>query len=596
MIDGRFRFEAFVTGPSNRLAAAAARAVAEAPGRTYHPLFLYAEAGLGKSHLLGAIGFHAARLAPGLTVACLPARELAEQLASATARGALNAWRREWEGIGLLLLDDLQVLEGHHDAQAELLRLLDHAQGSGRQLVLASDRPPADLDGFDQRLVARLAGGLVADIAPPELETRLGILRRWCADRGVALDEAGLAAFAAPEVASVGELLGRFNRLAAPEASTPAAPAAGTSAVASPPREAPAAVPDEFESFLHEVAAVVSSSVERWRVRLAATVARWAGEGYRTALLERHLDGVEAPDVDAIEDAFSSAVNQLRDLEQEAARLDPKLAGVPVFRDPERVAEARAIVLRALAAYDPPPAAAPHLTIATFTPGARNQMALRAAGEVIALPGTRFNPLFIHGLPGSGRTHLVHAIANALRGRDGGSWTVAVVDAAALHDELAEAMRTATLERWRSRYRAADALVIDNVQRVGGHERLEDEVFHLANDFLGAGRQVVLTADESPQRLAAVAPRLRSLFESGLVVEIGRVSEAEAIARHTPVPDGDEAAAPTIDAWFDDMAEEGPDRSPSIPVTSSVDSFFLDPEKVITEWPSLDGRVVEDPR
>jgi hypothetical protein len=90
-----------------------------------------------------------------------------------------------------------------------------------------------------------------------------------------------------------------------------------------------------------------------------------------------------------------------------------------------------------------------------------------------------------------------------------------------------------------------------------------------------------------------VAARLKSRFESGLVVEIGPVSEAEAVARHTPVPDGAEAAAPTIDAWFDD----GPDTTrPAFMDSSGIDSYFLDPEKVVMEWPGLDGRVVEDPR
>jgi len=288
-------------------------------------------------------------------------------------------------------------------------------------------------------------------------------------------------------------------------------------------------------------------------------------------------------------------VNQLRNLEQEAALLDPKLSGVSVFRDPGRLDEARDIVMRALAAYDPPPMAAAHLTIAAFASGARNQLALRAAGEVIALPGSRYNPLYLHGPQSSGKTHLAHAIANELMARDGGAWTVAVVDAAALGEELIEALRTGSLERWRMRYRAVDALIVDNIQRIGGSDRLQDEFFHLFNAFVESGRQVVLTADAPPSRLAAIVSRLQSRFESGLAVEIGRVSEAEAVARHTPVPDGAEAAAPTIDAWFEDVVEQDAPRSTFMD-SSGIDSFFLDPEKVVTEWPGLDGRVVEDPR
>ena len=596
MLSGRFRFESFVTGPSNRLAVAAARAVGESPGKVYHPLFLYAESGLGKTHLLGAIGFQALQLHPGLTVQYRSAEEFAEQLRAALTRGDLNAWRREWETIRLLHVVDVQFLEGEPEAQAELLRLIDQAQGRGAQVVLASDRPPAELDALDQRLLSRMSGGLIIDIAAPEFETRLGILWLWRTVRVLELDDAALDELARHEVENVRELLGLFNRLVAQRSLEPGTPSTGAAKVVlAQAREERANLPDEFENFLNEVAAVVTSSVEQWRARLASTVARWAGEGYRTESLERLLDGMEAPDIDAVEARFAEAVNQLRDLEHEAARLDPKLAGVSVFRDPGRLDEARDIVMRALAAYDPPTGPAPHLTIGAFSSGARNQLALRAAGEVIALPGSRYNPLYIHGAPSSGKTHLAHAIANELVARDGGAWTVAVIDAGALGDELIEALRTGSLDRWRMRFRAADALMVDNVQRIGGSDRLQDEFFHLFNAFIESGRQVVLTADAPPPRLAAMASRLQSRFESGLVVEIGRVSEAEAVARHTPVPDGAEAAAPTIDAWFDDAIEPAVPRSKFMD-SSGIDSFFLDPEKVVTEWPGLDGRVVEDPR
>lgn len=619
MLDGRFRFDGFVTGPSNRLAESAARAVAEAPGKVYHPLFLYGESGLGKTHLLNAVGFHARELDRQLTPQYRPASEFSDQLRSALARGDLNAWRREWDSSRLVLIDDVQFLAGEAEAQAELLRLIDQAQGRSAQVVLASDRPPGELDALDHRLLGRMSGGLIVDIAAPEFETRLGILWLWRNVRVADLDDAALDELARLDVANVRELLGLFNKLVAQRTIEPGTPAAGLAkVVAAEARDERVNAPDEFASFLHDVTAVVSSSVEQWRARLASTVARWAGEGYRTDALEAVLDGSEPPDVDAVEARFAAAVNQLRDLEQEAARLDARLAGVSVFRDPGRLDEARSIVMRALAAYDPAPAPAHHLTIATFATGARNQLALRAAGEVLALPGSRYNPLFVHGPPSSGKTHLVHAIANALVKREGGAWTIAVVDGAALGEELIEARRCGTLERWRMRYRAADALVIDNVHSVAGSDRLQDEIFHLFNAFADSGRQVILTADAPPSHLSAVAPRLLSRFAAGLVVEIGRVSEAEAVARHTPVPDGAEAAAPTIDAWFDEgepdpaptgvldsyRSHYGPQRSGETSAvhsqperhSSGIDSFFLDPEKVVMEWPGLDGRVVEDPR
>lgn len=596
MLDGRFRFESFVTGPSNRLAVSAARAVAEAPGKVYHPLFIYADRGLGKSHLLGALGFHARQVDPAVIVQYRPAEEFAGQMRSALTRGDLDSWRRGWEIVRILLIDDVQLLERDAEAQRELLRLIDQAQVNGTQVVLSSDRPPADLDSFDPRLVSRMSGGLVVDIAAPEFETRLGILWLWRTVRVLDLDDAALDELARPDIGNVYELLQLFDSVVAQRPLEPGTPASGIAReMAAQARDERDAAPDEFESFLNEVTAVVTSSVEQWRARLGATVARWAGEGYATDSLEGILDGIDAPDLDAVEARFAAAVNQLRDLEQEAARLDPTLAGVSVFRDPARLDEARSIVLRALAAYDPPPGPAEHLTIGAFSSGARNQLALRAAGEVISLPASRYNPLYVHGPSASGKSHLAHAIGNELRARDGGSWTIAVIDGGALGEELIEALRAGALDRWRMRYRAADALIIDNIQRIGGSDRLQDEFSRLFADFIATGRQVVLTADRPPSGLSAVSSSLQSGFASGLVVEIGRVSEAEALARHTPVPDGDEAAAPTLDAWFEDVGET-PGRRSAFVDSSGIDSFFLDPEKVVMEWPGLDGRVVEDPR
>jgi chromosomal replication initiation ATPase DnaA len=594
MLDGKYRFESFVAGPSNRLAVAAANAVADSPGRIYQPLFLHGKAGVGKTHLLGAIGFQV--LQSRYTVQYRQAEEFVEQLRAASTRGDLAAWRREWENIRVLLLDDVQLMEGHAEAQAELMRLIEQLQANSGQLVLAGNRPPAELDGFDQRLLSLMSGGLIVDIAPPDFETRLGILWLWRTVRVLGLDDAALDELARLEIHNIKDLLRLFNRTVAQRSLEPDEPDEGVAGfVAAQAQEERAIALDEFDSFLSDLTAVVSSSVEQWRDRLAAAIARWAGEGYATALLEKHLDSKDPPDLDAVETQFAAMVNQLRNLEQEAARLDPKLSGIPVFRDPGRLDEARTIVMRALAAYDPPPAPSEHLTIASFASGARNQLALRAAGEIIALPGSRYNPLFIHGPASSGKTHLAHAIANALKERDGGAWTVAVVDAAALGEELIEVLRAGALDRWRMRYRAADALVVDNVHRIGGSDRLQEEFFHLFTAFTSAGSQVVLTSNVPPSRVPSIAARLQSRFESGLVVEIGRVTEEEAIARHTPVPAGDEAAAPTLDAWFEDVVDGEPVRSVFIN-SSGIDSFFLDSEKVITEWPGLDGRVLEDPR
>ena len=182
-LDPRFTFEAYVVGPGNRLAVAAARRVAETPGASYNPLFIYSGSGLGKTHLLSAIGQHAQRV-HGVPLAYETLEHLMERLSSAVAEGALDAVRAELRDAELLLLDDVQFLAGHRQAQEELLRMWDALTASGAQVVLTSDRPPQEIDTLDERLLSRLSGGLIVDVSPPDYETRIAIARRKAEERG----------------------------------------------------------------------------------------------------------------------------------------------------------------------------------------------------------------------------------------------------------------------------------------------------------------------------------------------------------------------------------------------------------------------------
>jgi hypothetical protein len=201
--------------------------------------------------------------------------------------------------------------------------------------------------------------------------------------------------------------------------------------------------------------------------------------------------------------------------------------------------------------------------------------------------------LFVSGGSATGKTHLAHAIGNALAARDNGAWRVACLSGAAFVDELILALQAGEVERWRARYRAVDALIIDDLQALDGKERSQEEFFHLFNVLERAGRQMVLTSDRRPDQFANLQPRLRSRFEGGLVAEIAAPPMVDRNGRDTPVPDGAEAAAPTIDGGGlrpDPVEPEQPVAS----VTGRVDRSFLDPEKVITDWPDVAGRVLED--
>ena len=167
-LDPQFTFDSFVVGPANRLASAASKRAADSPGRSFNPLFIYSSSGLGKSHLLIAIANQAEQ---GHTPARMLYQTLEgylDDLARALETGARDTLRDSYRDLDILLLDDVQFITGHAEAQEMLLGTLDALTGSGGQVVLASDRPPSQIDDLDTRLLSRFSGGLMVDIAMPE--------------------------------------------------------------------------------------------------------------------------------------------------------------------------------------------------------------------------------------------------------------------------------------------------------------------------------------------------------------------------------------------------------------------------------------------
>lgn len=606
MLDGRFRFDNFVVGAANRLAATAARAVAEAPGAAYNPLFIYSSSGLGKTHLLGAIGYHARQLHPELVVEYLTLDEFVSQLHQAIGTGRADGFKRRYAGVGFLLLDDVQFLTGRVETQSEVLRVFNALQASGRQIVMTCDRAPAEIADVDERLVSRLAGGLIVDVGAPDYETRVAILRNTCAERDVRFAAGVLEELARSPAGNVRELQGALNRLMAhqslldsPVGVSDVWHVLGTARGAAPP------LADEFDHFVSDVTSAVAESVEAWRVRLGERIARWSGEGFRTERLERELARATPPDVEALEVAFADDVERLRALETEAIRLDPGHAGLPLFRDPARLADAEQFVARALATHEPLPGPRAGYRLHDLVRTTGNRLAIQAATLVAESPGTRYNPLVVHGPSGAGKTHLAHAIGNALRVRDPEGLRIVCIDAADFVDGLIGALQQGTIERWRTRFRGSDVLIIDGIQVFDAKERTQDEFFHLFNVLQQAGKQVVLTLDRPLGAMGALQPRLRSRFEGGLVVEVGIVAGVDRWGRGTPVPEGDEAAAPTIDAVLDEALAADPALAPDegdgnfVPLDQAppaLDSWFFDAEKVVAEWTGVEGLIVEELR
>ncbi len=174
----RYSFENFVVGPSNRFAHAAAQAVAEQPGRHYNPLFIYAGAGLGKTHLLHAVGRHRLELDPRSVIRYITSESFFNEFINSIRRKRMDDFKSRYRKVDLLLLDDVQFFEGKEQVLEEFFHTFNSLYEAGNQMVISSDRPPKELRTIEDRLRSRFEWGLTTDIQSPDVETRLAILRK----------------------------------------------------------------------------------------------------------------------------------------------------------------------------------------------------------------------------------------------------------------------------------------------------------------------------------------------------------------------------------------------------------------------------------
>ncbi|MBW3570770.1 MAG: ATP-binding protein [Gemmatimonadetes bacterium] len=353
--DPRFTFDTFVVGPGNRMAAAAARRVAEAPRTAYNPLFIHGLRGSGKTHLLQAVGALALAVRPELRVLYLTADTLVDRVSAAVGSGSMDALRDELLEAELVLLDEVQALAGKARTQQELLELWDELEWTA-QIVLAGDSAAAELPGIEPDLRARFVRGLAVDLPAATDEgdqSRQEIARRAADQRGIALGDGAAAEIARLPVADAAGLVQAVERVGA--AQTERGGTLSAPEVAALNRPEPAAHSlDEFSAFLSDITATVEEIVETapWRKRLAESILRWEGEGVRTRRLEAALDADTAPDVDAVLDAFAADVQKLRAIRAELEGMRSDSARSPLLADPDRVGEAEALLVSARAAVE----------------------------------------------------------------------------------------------------------------------------------------------------------------------------------------------------------------------------------------------------
>ncbi len=184
-LNPRYHFETFVIGSSNRFAHAAANAVAEAPAKAYNPLFIYGESGLGKTHLLHAIGHYARHLYPGLRVRYVNSEEFTNDFINSIRHDEGASFKQVYRNVDILLIDDIQFLADKEATVEEFFHTFNTLYNNNKQVVITSDLPPKQLSGFEDRLRSRFEWGLITDIQPPDLETRIAILRKKAEAEGL---------------------------------------------------------------------------------------------------------------------------------------------------------------------------------------------------------------------------------------------------------------------------------------------------------------------------------------------------------------------------------------------------------------------------
>ncbi len=513
-LDPRLTFETFVVGPANRLAAAAARRAADSPGVNYNPLFLYSDSGLGKSHILSAIAHRSQKNHPERNVLYQPLEVHLGELTQALERGEDQDLHSRYEALDILLLDDVQFLTGQSQAQEMLLRTLDRITARGGQVVLASDRPPSEIDGLDSRLLSRFSGGLIVDIGTPDLETRVAILHRKTEARGGVLEPGVAEALARTPFRNVRELQGALNRVL----------------VLQELEGRPVSV-EELPSVVGTVGSgggVRTASDPRsgtqpeWRRGVQAARAEAEGAGFVTRRLDRLLEsGGEPRDWQQVLRRFRLDTERMREIREQLDLLGnpwPEAAAT-LLKDPDRLEESEALLASARERNRPFTHLGEGPTLEDLE-GTVPALALRAADRLLRADRPDYNPLYLHATDSAFALGLLEAVGRTHLARNPDA-RVGLISVSAFAEEFIRAISDGVAGAWRERWWSVEVLLLHDLEQLANLERAQDEFFHLFEALRRRNSRIFLASDRAPSAIRAVDDRLRSRFEGGLVLDLG---------------------------------------------------------------------------